>query len=653
MLQRLLVSRGSSVSLCKSPLQRSLLSSVVTPHGRLFSSTSTVSFTDETSPYRTLIEAHPKPPRLYLPTLEQTCENYLNNVLPMLQTPQQIEHTKSVVQQFKTKEGVELHKALQEYDKTQLKRSYVAEFWDDMYLEGPWPLPVNVNPFFQFLDKPFSNPTTGDIVARTTKITSGFLKFCVEMRAGRLPTEWKVPNKHPFDMSQFYRLFGTSRIARPGRDISATYTPQESRHLVVLHNKNFYSFDVLNEKGEQMSDAKLASTFARILSDSSAAGEGVGVLTTLDRDEWGAVRLNLESNSINKESLDKIDSALFLVCFDDASPTTPEDISTLLLHGYPGTRWYDKSFSVVTFKNGIAGCNFEHSWGDGATWVSFVNKALQYMASVEVPANAAQQEPSPFQKLNWVLRPYVKSEILKANEFSTELLNSVDTKVFSFEKWGREEIKKLGLSPDAFVQMAFQVAYYTLHNKVPPTYESASTRHFLRGRTETIRTVSSESANLVKLVANTNFMQSPTTANGRLIKEALRKACARHVTKTADAMEGRGSDRHLFALLNLAKKLHKTSNDSQTPFVPPKIYSDPAYSLYHHILVSTSNLSTPTLALFGFGATSGDGYGFGYNILADKVVANITSFKNQGTSSSDFDSTLRRAMDLLRYAVLV
>jgi len=55
----------------------------------------------------------------------------------MLQTPQQIEHTKSVVQQFKSKEGVELHKALQEYDKTEMKdRSYVAAFWDDMYLEG-------------------------------------------------------------------------------------------------------------------------------------------------------------------------------------------------------------------------------------------------------------------------------------------------------------------------------------------------------------------------------------------------------------------------------------------------------------------------------------------------------------------------------------
>jgi len=111
---------------------------------------------------------------------------------------------------------------------------------------------------------------------------------------------------------------------------------------------------------------------------------------------------------------------------------------------------------------------------------------------------------------------------------------------------------------------------------------------------------------------------------------------------------GKGADRHLFALLNLAKKIHKTSN-SQTPFVPPQLYSDPAYSRYHHILVSTrwsdtslnlrwrlthaflldSNLSTPTLALFGFGATSGDGYGFGYNILADKVIANITSFKNQ------------------------
>ena len=28
-------------------------------------------------------------------------------------------------------------------------------------------------------------------------------------------------------------------------------------------------------------------------------------------------------------------------------------------------RWFDKSFSLIVAKDGMAGLNFEHSWGDG------------------------------------------------------------------------------------------------------------------------------------------------------------------------------------------------------------------------------------------------------------------------------------------------
>jgi carnitine O-acetyltransferase len=49
------------------------------------------------------------------------------------------------------------------------------------------------------------------------------------------------------------------------------------------------------------------------------------------------------------------------------------------------------------------------------------------------------------------------------------------------------------VSPDAFIQMALQLTYYNLHNKFAPTYETASTRMYLKGRTETVRTLSADS----------------------------------------------------------------------------------------------------------------------------------------------------------------
>ena len=49
--------------------------------------------------------------------------------------------------------------------------------------------------------------------------------------------------------------------------------------------------------------------------------------------------------------------------------------------------------------------------------------------------------------------------------------------------------KAAKLSPDGAAQMAFQLAYYSVQNTVPPTYESCNMQHFHHGRTETIRSV--------------------------------------------------------------------------------------------------------------------------------------------------------------------
>lgn len=46
------------------------------------------------------------------------------------------------------------------------------------------------------------------------------------------------------------------------------------------------------------------------------------------------------------------------------------------------------------------------------------------------------------------------------------------------------------LSPDAYIQMALQLAWYKATGTYTATYETASTRLFLHGRTETIRTLS-------------------------------------------------------------------------------------------------------------------------------------------------------------------
>ena len=65
--------------------------------------------------------------------------------------------------------------------------------------------------------------------------------------------------------------------------------------------------------------------------------------------------------------------------------------------------------------------------------------------------------------------------------------------------------------------MAMQLAYYRLHKKHVLTYESATTRLYYKGRTETIRPVSDASVAFVKAIDD-------PTATKEEVKEHLKKA---------------------------------------------------------------------------------------------------------------------------------
>ncbi|CAN0185835.1 unnamed protein product, partial [Hapterophycus canaliculatus] len=106
--------------------------------------------------------------------------------------------------------------------------------------------------------------------------------------------------------------------------------------------------------------------------------------------------------------------------------------------------------------------------------------------------------------------------------------------------------------------------------------------------------------------------------------------------------QGKGVDRHLFALLCMAKKKKGeaeaeaaagTGDGSGTsppgrppPLGPPPqtqdttansipaLFEDEAWRVLNHVILSTSNCGNPSLRLFGFGPVVRDGFGVGYII---------------------------------------
>lgn len=115
-----------------------------------------------------------------------------------------------------------------------------------------------------------------------------------------------------------------------------------------------------------------------------AAEHPLGVMTAENRDVWASFREHLVQTH-NENALKSIDSALFCVSIDDKSDfpcteTEPIPVVQNLLHGDENgliNRWFDKSVSLIVCKDGNAGINFEHSWGDGVAVLRYFNELFK------------------------------------------------------------------------------------------------------------------------------------------------------------------------------------------------------------------------------------------------------------------------------------
>lgn len=165
-------------------------------------------------------------------------------------------------------------------------------------------------------------------------------------------------------MSQYSNLFGTSRIPKIEKDILVH--DDTCRHVVIMHKGHFYSFDLINANGKIRSALEIATCLNSIMKDTRRPNDcPIGVLTATQRDRWAQARQHL-SDLGNDTVLKKIDSAAFIFIIDnDNVEDDKRKLIRLFLHGDGTNRWFDKSFSLIMTGDGVAGINFEHSWGDG------------------------------------------------------------------------------------------------------------------------------------------------------------------------------------------------------------------------------------------------------------------------------------------------
>ena len=557
---------------------------------------------------------------------------------------------------------------------------------------------MNLNPFFLLEDDP--TPARNNQVTRAASLVVSALSFVRAVRKEELsPDEIRGT---PLCMYQYSRLFGTARV--PTENGCHIGQDEGAKHMVVLCRGQFYWFDVLDDNSDLiMTEKDMAINLQVIVDDAvqtpiqEAAKGALGVLSTENRKVWAGLRdvLTREPGSNNAECLATVDSALFILCLDYTKPETSAALCGNMLCGTSevikgvqiGTctnRWYDK-LQIIVCKNGSAGINFEHTGVDGHTVLRmasdvYTDTILRFAKSIngQAPSLWASTSPDPSKrdpdsfgdvsttphKLEWDMLPELSTALRFAETRLADLIQQNEFQTLDFSAYGKNFMTSMGFSPDAFVQMAFQAAYYGLYGRVECIYEPAMTKVFLHGRTEAIRAVTKESVNFVQTFWAENPPQQKV--------EALKRATRKHSSITKECSKALGQDRHLYALfcvwqraldeegaeaassngmssngysspaegesdmvLSPRPESPRNSNDGihggrSPPQHMPAIFADAGWDKINNTILSTSNCGNPSLRQFGFGPTSGDGFGIGY-IIKDDSIAICASSKHRQT----------------------
>ncbi|XP_069815587.1 peroxisomal carnitine O-octanoyltransferase [Dendropsophus ebraccatus] len=569
-------------------------------------------------------------PPLPVPPLEDSLSKYCESVKPFL-NEEEYKRTCRIVRDFGNGIGRDLHQKLLERART--RRNWLEEWWlNAAYLDVRMPSQLNVN---------FGGPTSylehywppkmGTHLERGSIATWFTLKYWDLIRREKLAVH-KAKNS-PLDMFQFRNLFNTCKVPGATRDKICHYFKTESEgscpsHLIAMCRGRIFSFEAVHND-QILSPPEILRQLSYIdnICRSGRDGVGLSALTTEERTRWAQSREHLISlDPKNLSHLERIQSALFVVSIDEDCPQgSPEDYSQITraaLAGDPTVRWGDKSYNFLIWRSGVFGSTCDHAPYDAMVLVALCDYIDQNIRACEgrwKGSAVVRELPDPEELIFTVDQRIINDIALAKAQYHTQA-SDLQLVNYAFTSFGKSLVKKKKLHPDTFVQLSLQLAFYKLHGRPGCCYETATTRMFYHGRTETMRPCTMEAVDWCR------SMLDPAATKAQR-QELMLKAFAKHNKLMSECQHGKGFDRHLLGLLLIAKE-HGLS--------VPELYSDPAFTKSGgggNFVLSTS--------LVGYTPVHGavvpmihDGYGFFYRIRDDRFVVACTAWK----SSPDTDA---------------
>nr|XP_015222289.1 PREDICTED: carnitine O-acetyltransferase isoform X1 [Lepisosteus oculatus] len=576
-------------------------------------------------------------PKLPVPPLRQTLERYLLALRPVV-SAEELEHTRGLVEDFQRPGGVgeRLQRGLER--RARKMENWLSDWWlQTAYLEYRMPVVIHSSPGV-VLPRAEFHDRQGQI-RFAAKLIAGVLDFKTMIDNETLPVEYL--GGKPLCMNQYYQVLSSCRIPDPKRDSVVNYARSKKppTHITVVHNFQFFVLDVYNSDGSPLTVDQIYIQLEKIWNSSLQTNkEPIGILTSQHRNTWGKAYNNLIKDKTNKESVRAIQKSIFTVCLDAPKPRVSDElyrsrVGAQMLHGggsrwNSGNRWFDKTLQFIIGEDGSCGLIYEHAPAEGPPIVSLVDHVVEYTKQSEMVRSPMIPLPAP-QKLRFNITPEIKKDIEKAKQNLNIMVQDLDVKVNVFSHFGKNFPKSHKMSPDAFIQMALQLAYYRTYHRCCSTYESASLRMFRLGRTDTIRSTSVDSLNFVQAMDDPGQQKQEKVA-------LLDKAVKAHRAYTDMAIHGQAIDRHLLGL-----RLQSIEDLTSMP----EIFMDTSYAVALHFNLSTSQVPAKTDCVMCFGPVVPDGYGVCYNPMDDHINFAVSAFNSCAeTNAARLSQSLEEAL---------
>ncbi|TFK70341.1 acyltransferase ChoActase/COT/CPT [Pluteus cervinus] len=623
-------------------------------------------------------------PRLPVPDLRKTLDRYLASLEPLLLedevrngTPFEAAYTlrHKWADEFERGIGRVCQERLKALDSASPHNWLDDNFWTKKaYLEWRAPLLINSNWWLAFHDDNLIPEADGP-----SQNYAGITKWQRRRAAWLLHRmlEFKdrvdIQELHPdttrtgiWLRDSVSQMFNLGRIPKHQCDILSepVRSSTASRKVYIVVHDYFYSITVYSPPAPGSTSPQLLNVVdieqqiravVRDVEKRLSNGERatpIGVLSSDDRDRWAANLTHLLSLSPKNQEIHQIIlESLMGLSLDHAThviPSSPSSVprirssqpsqSTLdsHLHAIRSTstnvsnRFFDKPLTLIVDPSAQAGAMGEHSPCDALVPSIVAEYGViqgvdlnQFEEAAALEGEFTAEDVPGWERLDWVVDNYIRQECVKAHESARKAIDNSDDSVLWFEGYGSDWIKATTkLSPDAYIQMVLQLAWYKARGEFTATYETALTRMFHKGRTETLRTLTKDSRRWVLSMLDPSCPPEKQYAN-------LKQAVQTHTSLTREAATGKGIDRHL---LGLRLMLQPEKNET-TP-----LFNDPLFNTSSEWKLSTSGLSAGHLFRgTGFGAAYEDGYGINYLAAPDMIKFGIESkFSNPLTSTDGF-----------------